>query len=186
MRILITLLLATVVSPTLLDRSDLSNNCESVLAKRAISQESVNNGFAQGTVYADFTSAIGLTDNRVASYAPCNEFGERFFTSEWAVSASLSSNEGLSVIENGAVVFRQGRPYAADRAVVRIQHQGNELRYYLNGRLVFSSVRPDVSARDLRAYYFGTVESPLISTVRIPASKLARRFSAAYSERVAP
>lgn len=167
MNSLITLIMIIVTSPTLLDRSNLTGNCEVTASRRSITQERINDGFVQGEVTLDMQNAIGLTDNNGAAYDPCNQSGERFFTTNWVVSASVSPSEGLSVIENGKTVYSQHEIYEQPQAVIKVQHKATTLTYLLNGRVLFQSTHAGLASRDLRGYYFGQTQRPLIGTPRI-------------------
>ena len=154
--------LPALAPPTLLDRSDYGNNCELPLNQRVITAERLNYGFVQGVVAPDSGSSVGLVDFTTSDYPECNEFGERFFSISWLVTASLSSVQGLAVIEAGVVVFAQQVPYAGEAAEIRVENSGNLLAYYLNDELVYQSLHPGLGARDLRGYYFGAVTEPLV------------------------
>lgn len=154
--------LLTLETPTLIDRSDYGNNCELQLNQRAITAERLNYGFAQGVVMPDSDSSLGLVDFTTSDYPECDEFGERFFSISWLVTASLSSAQGLAVIEAGVVVFVQQVPYTEESAEIRIENSDNLLQYYLNDELVYQSLHPGLGARDLRGYYFGAVTDHLV------------------------
>lgn len=150
------------VTPTLQERHDLINDCETIASHRAITVENANEHMIEGVVIVDEPSAVGLVDHHSVSYPPCNEFGEQFFSAGWLVSASVSSKQGLSVIENGQVVFVQDVSYSDPTATISVENAGRKVRYYLDGEFVFETEHKTIGGRDLRGYYFGQVSEHLI------------------------
>ena len=114
--------------------------------------------------------SVGIVDADSEQYPPCSEYGERFYSNKWLVSAVISEENGLTVVENGHVSFIEHRPYQEQTAVIRIENDRETLRFYLNGRFVYQNKYAALQQRDLRGYYVGTVDNHRISiqqTVRV-------------------
>ncbi len=135
----------------------------------SVSYENVNDGWVEGQVYLRYSAAfVGIIDSSTATYVPPIDgttpiAGGHAFNAGWGVLVTVTGWDGL-IVQSPFGNFVQGQPYINDDdlATVRIAHQRGRLLYYLNGTLVFSQPAPGLEERDLRAFYFGAVDSWLI------------------------
>lgn len=133
-----------------------------------LSFERIYGQWAQGTVSLQAqASFVGLVDEDTSDYIPPFEgttpiSGGHAFSAGWSVLVTVNGWDGL-IVQSPYGNWVQQVPYSeSDTAVVRITAMNGTLSYYLDGVFVYSQVAPDIAVRDLRAYYVGYFDDPLV------------------------